>query len=990
MKLFDVSDGPRVFAVPPGKDFAVEFVSGLRDRFSGHPPEAMAKALVFLNTRRVRQGIRNEFADGSPGVLPKLRLVSDLATDPGFPEIPAPVTPLRRRLELSQAVGKLLEGDERFGSRTAVYDLADSLANLLDEMHAEGVDPEKIKQLNVSEHSEHWARSLEFIDIIEQHWGTNARPDEQARQRQVVEKLVESWQSSPPEYPVIVAGSTGSRGGTQLLMQAAANLPQGAVIVPCFDFEMPSEAWDSMEDSTTGEDHPQYRLKCLMDNLNIRSGNVEPWRGGSGLGSARNRLVSLALRPAPVTDQWMSEGPALGNLAEATEGLTLLEAPDPRQEAVAIALRLREAIENSEKAALVTPDRNLARQVNAALKRWGITPFDSSGEPLLHTVPGRLLNGVADMLGRPPDPIALIAILKHPLTFAEHNRNFHLKMTGLLEGAIRNREPGTNPSAAIDKLHGECRSKPENEWLDWLNGFLRLTLKLQSASLAEFAKLHEELAEQLWCGSQRDHGRISKSNVAWREALAAFREMKLESGAAGTLNCSDYAHLFKSIFARKLIWQEFSAHPLISIWDTIDARMQSPDVMIAGGLNNGTWPAQPAPDPWLNRDLRMQAGLLLPERITGLRAHDFQQVISAKQVILSRCVRNIDAPTVPSRWLSRLTGLLSGLEVGGNEALSAMKGRGEELLRRVQLMEQPKESLTPERRPEPKPPAEARPRKLSVTAIRTLITNPYEIYAKHVLGLRELNPLSGGGEPQQRGTVIHKILQLFITETGGDIEACTSDRLVEIAKRELNSSGFPQHARSFWQAQLSNIADEFLRLEGERRQRGDPWLQEGNGGYELPGMGFTLTARADRIDRNGNDYFLYDYKTGRIPTPTEIAKYDKQIPLTAIMIEKGGFNGADNGSVRTSAYVGVGREALEKEVRRNDSQKDLFAEDWDKLRQMIATYLEESTPFIARRIITTHHSSGRARGLDFGRAYHHLARFGEWDDTAGLREESKP
>ena len=220
--------------------------------------------------------------------------------------------------------------------------------------------------------------------------------------------------------------------------------------------------------------------------------------------------------------------------------------------------------------------------------------------------------------------------------------------------------------------------------------------------------------------------------------------------------------------------------------------------------------------------MRREAGLLLPERKTGLRAHDFQQAISARQVVLSRCTRSADAPTVPSRWLSRLTGLLSGLGTEGTESLMAMRARGEELLRRVRLMELPKEQLEPEGRPAPCPPAEARPRQLSVTAIRTLITNPYEIYAKHVLGLWEQDPLGDGSDSQGRGIIVHRILRRFVAETRDDLNGCTAERLMEIAEREFNSVDLPVHARKFWHAQLRGISDEYVRKERERRNRALP------------------------------------------------------------------------------------------------------------------------------------------------------------------------
>ena len=977
MTFFESADHPRLFAMPPGRDFAADFVAGLRQRLDGHSPETAARILVFLSTKRLREGIRREFASGPPGFLPRLRLITELARDPSFPDLPPAVDPLRRRLELAQAVGKLLEGDDRFASRTAIHDLADSLAGLLDEMHAEGVSPEMIKALDVSEHSEHWARSLRFIDIINDYWSLNDQPDTQARQRLVVERLVASWESSPPSHPVIVAGSTGSKGATLLLMEAVANLPQGAVVVPCFDFELPKEAWGSMADSATGEDHAQFRLKRLMERLGVDAEGVDSWFGGDSRGVPRNRLISLALRPAPVTDQWMTEGPRLRDIPDATEGLALVEAADDRQEAVAIALCLREAVENGETASLVTPDKKLARAVSAALKRWGLVPFDSFGSVLLQTVPGRLLHAIADLLGSIPEPVQLIALLRHSLVHSAENRPLHLKMTEIVENDLRNRELDASLLTTLNRRREKMESNAEADgWFNWLIDCLDQIAGASSGSLTEYAELHDELTCRLLGGSKADAVGLSRSDPACRAALEIFEQIRSAADAAGRFGCEDYAYLFKSLAARKSIWMTYSAHPLISIWDTIDARMQSPDLVVAAGLNEGVWPAQPSPDPWLNRQLRKEAGLLLPERITGLRAHDFQQAVSARRVVLSRSIRSSDAATVSSRWLARLIGLLSGLKCDGVQALENMRVRGREILDRARQMEEPRELLAPERRPEPRPPVEARPRRLSVTQIKTLITNPYEIYAKQTLRLRELNPLGSADLHSQRGTLIHKVLELFVNETRDDNSACTPEKLMEIAEQQFAFAELPNYAKRFWKAQLNNIASEFVDEELERRRRfGSPWILEGKGSYYIADIDFELTARADRIDRSGNHRFLYDYKTGSIPTKKAIERFDKQIPLTAIMIEKGGLGEAEGAAVARSAYIGVGRELKTQDVGRGDKDTDLFASEWIKLQAMLRDYLKESTPFTARRDV---------RFYGYGNAYHHLARFGEWDDASGL------
>ncbi|HBB82406.1 MAG TPA: hypothetical protein DC031_03815, partial [Sulfitobacter sp.] len=77
------------------------------------------------------------------------------------------------------------------------------------------------------------------------------------------------WQDAPPQHPVILAGSTGSRGTTALLMEAVARLPQGAIILPGFDFEMPTAVWNELDQALLAEDHPQYRFRKLMNMLGV-------------------------------------------------------------------------------------------------------------------------------------------------------------------------------------------------------------------------------------------------------------------------------------------------------------------------------------------------------------------------------------------------------------------------------------------------------------------------------------------------------------------------------------------------------------------------------------------------------------------------------------------------------------------------------------------------------------------------------------------------
>ena len=985
MSFFSDTGLPRVFALPPGCDFAKEFVRGLLARQAGLPPENLARTEIYLNTGEVRRGVLRALTESGPALLPRIRLVTELALDRRFYDIPRPVPSLRRRLELFQAVAKLLEQDERFGSRPSTFDLADSLAQLMDEMHAEGVIPDRIAELDVSAHSAHWNESVRFLKIIDQFWGRTEAPDRQARQRMVAERLVESWRSRPPAHPIIVAGSTGSRGATRLLMQAAAALPQGAVVLPCFDFELPAEVWAGMAEAETSEDHPQFRFKHFMDQVGTIPGNVALWYPEAATSVPRNRLVSLALRPAPVTNHWLTEGPGREAIAEATENLTLVEAPNPRAEATAIALRLREAAESGMAAALVTPDRSLIRQVKAALSRWKIEPDDRSGTPLAETPRGRLFAQTAALLGREIDAASLIALLRHPVVHSAAGRQEHLLRVDQLECRLRRDSVAAAIRQHLCRFFGaEGADAADAAWRGWLTSCLADMEAVTGGPLEEIVSAHRRLADRLALGATEEN---AASSVLWQgdagqPLFTLLAELYREGPAAGHLDVGAYRHLFLSLIRSESIPAAGGEpHPGIAVWTTLDARMQSRQLVIASGLNEGAWPA-PAPiDPWLNRDLRRQAGLLMPERITGLSAHDFYQAVSARNVVLTRSIRSAGAPTVPSRWLIRLTNLLDGIGEAGEAALAGMRERGRLILQTAKALEEPAELQPKAARPNPKPEVEHRPKRLSVTEIKTLISNPYEIYAKHVLDLRELNPLHARPGAALRGNAIHRILELFIREVDGNPGFCTVERLLAVAEDTLTDVSAPIFVKRLWVAQLAAVGEEFIGQELRRMSEGISPILESRGESAVDGVDFTLVAKADRIDRKDSGQLaLYDYKTGTIPGLAAILNHDKQIPLTAAMLERGGFDQVPPAAVDYAAYIKVGRTTDEREVPRQHGADgaDLFAETWRRLARLIAHYRRPETGYLSRL---------NMRRLAYGAAYDHLARYGEWDETVNIEED---
>ncbi len=976
----DPAQRPRVYGMDPGVDFPAALVSGLRGAYAGRPPQDLARVRLIVNTRRMARRIRTLFDQGPPLLLPRIGLVTDLAGLAGATDVPAAVPPLRRRLEIAQLVAGLLEREPDLAPRAALFDLADSLAALMDEMHGEGVAPDAIRALDVSDQSGHWARALRFLDIVQHYFDlSGGPPDTETRQRLIVEDLSVSWQDDPPQDPVILAGSTGSRGTTMRLMQAVAALPRGAIVLPGFDFDMPPSAWHDVSDPLIAEDHPQYRFRVLMDRLGIDPSDIRRWPGITPPSPARNAVVSLALRPAPVTDQWLTEGPALRDIGDAMSDVTLIEAPSMRDEALTIAMRLRQAAEDGRTAALITPDRMLSRQVTAALDRWKILPDDSAGMPLHLSPPGRFLRHVAALFQHNLTAEALLTSLLHPLTHSESGRGPHLMHARALELYIRRHGVPFPDAPALRDWAGKQTDPTAAPWAEWVIACFMDQVSPETAPLADRLVAHIALAERIARGTGGTTSGTLWANKAGEAARAAIDELIAEADAGGSMSATDYADMIGAILARQEVRDRDAPHPQILIWGTLEARVQGADVLILGGLNEGSWPEMPPADPWLNRKMRHDAGLLVPERRIGLSAHDFQQAIAAPEVWLTRSVRSDDAETVASRWLNRLENLLNGLpDQGGKQALANMRARGAVWLARARRMEEPGQTPAAPR-PSPRPPVAARPRQLSVTAIKRLIRDPYAIYARHVLRLKPLDPLMRAPDALLRGIITHSVFEAFMREVRDTPGALTAARLMEISDTVLAENVPWPDIRALWKARLARASERFITDEARRQTQARPVDFEVTGTTAIPDIGFTLTAQADRIDRTTDGALhIYDYKTGKPPSKPQQQHFDKQLLLEAAMAEFGGFDGIDPSPVTRAAYIGLGSDQGEYPAPLDEEPVTAVWEGFDKL---IRAYFSPKQGYTARRAMF--------RDIDHS-DYDQLARFGEWDVTTPSEPEDLP
>ncbi|MEM9393832.1 MAG: double-strand break repair protein AddB [Pseudomonadota bacterium] len=971
LKLFPERDTARVFGIPVGVDFSSELVSGLASRLENQSPEALGRVEVIVNTTRMRRRIRALYTERGAGFLPRVRLLNELGP-PRRSHLPSR---LSRKLELSQLIRGLLEQEKDLAPKSAVFDLADSLLRLLDEVEGEGITLETLHALDVGHLSAHWSRALKFIGIIAPFLTGPDGAGPEGRQRAEILNLISDWAISPPEHPIILAGSTGSRGTTALLMDAIAQLPQGAVILPGFDFDQPGTVWQALDNALTGEDHPQFRFAKLMHRLALKPQDIERWTGSKPGVLARNTLVSLALRPAPVTDQWLREGPQLEGLSDACADLTLVEAPSERLEAQAIALCLRNAVAAGKTTALITPDRFLSRRVAAMLDRWRLIPDDSAGRPLNLSPPGRLLRQVARDMGEKLPADRLMALLKHPLTQSTpEKRGMHLLLTRDLELHLR-RKTIAQPNPEMLESWAKARPEPEAaDWGAWLANFVLQIAACRSADLTELEARHRALTELLCRGIAPEGSGALWDLAAGAEALRVMDQLSGAASSGGTLTLREYAALLDNTLAEGVVRDPVRAHPGIMIWGTLEARVQTVDLAILGGLNDGIWPPLPAADPWMNRVMRAEAGLLLPERQIGLSAHDFQQAIGTPEVVLSRAIRGGEAETVPSRWLNRLTNLLNGLSPESCDQLDQMRSRGAALLSEAQRLDLPTERRSPASRPAPRPPKADRPSELPVTAIEALVRDPYAVYARHILRLRALPMLGQAPDARDRGSLFHKIMEDFVPGALRHTHALTPDSLLSVTDAVISKAGYAPEVSAFWRAHMTRIAEDVVAREVPRQRLAADILTETRG-LRTTSDGFRLTCRADRFDLGHDGQVrIYDYKSTP-PSKPQLKVFDFQLHLEAAIAAAGGVAEIGATEVAGLAYISLSTSKPDLEILIRPEEPD---EIWAQFSDLMAHWQDQKAGFTARRMMKT---------SDAVSDYDHLSRHGEWEITDPAKPE---
>tara|TARA_R110001592_G_scaffold29350_9_gene106589 strand:- start:4643 stop:7651 length:3009 start_codon:yes stop_codon:yes gene_type:complete len=889
-----------IYNIPVRLPFSETLARYLLDITQGKP-ESLTQFRLLLPTRRACRILQDAFLrlnDGKPMLLPHMMPLGEVDEDElsllmfgqnqDCLDIPAAITPLKRQLLLAKLILRVPEFQQDFDG---ALKLSKALCQFIDQVVVEGLDFADLHKIVPESFAEHWQITLNFLKIISEFWPDILKEhnviDMTDRRNRLLHALADYWAQSPPDYPVIAAGSTGSIPAAAKVLGVIASMPEGKVVLPGLDDEMDDESWECIT-----ETHPQYSLKSLLGSIGAERQAVSCLvEDAFTSSSSRHKLASAMMLPAETTHQWKDFAQS-NDLTAMLAGLEYYSCKTPQEEADIIALIMRESLEiKAHVTALVTPDRALARRVKNACQRWGIDVDDSAGENLAQTKLGKFILLTLEVAKPKFDPVSFLSLLKSNLCLFGYPPE-------QLYQCVKELERRVLRSGAIISSHDILRKKVEalsaqQDLKDCVHSFYAaaemlctLATEKDAISPKDLLSAHIEVLESLAESSD-----VAGASNLWKgdvgKAGAQFFTNLLEHAyLMEDVTYDGYVKIITSLLNDVTVRVPYGLHPRILILGQLEARLTRADTVILGGVNEGVWSPSVKHDPWMSRPMRRTFGLPAIDQSIGFAAHDFVQNFCAQRVVMTRAEKSGGAPTIPSRWLERLDTLL------GTSGMSLDDLSVQPYLSWARMVDHAAAISCP--RPQPCPPVSTRPQSVSVTKVDTWLKDPYAIYMHYVLKLRKIRPLRQDNDAALKGNILHEILEKFVHQYPKELPADAEEQFLTLAKTVILEEAQDQDLLHYWWPKLIEIARWFIAHEQDWRTQASFIESEikGNIDIEINGSIFNLYGVADRVDRYGNGYALIDYKSGGTFSPKGLTdgKYP-QLPLEAMILAGGGFDG---------------------------------------------------------------------------------------------------
>lgn len=701
------------------------------------------------------------------------------------------------------------------------------LKDLLEEVERQEIVVESFFSLDDSNLAMHRQITLDFISrfiveiknsLLKENIYTQS-----SYQNLLIKYFTEILENEDLQNPLIIAGSTGSMVFNRKLIKAISQKNNGFVFL-----------YNYQKKEDLKENHPQFLLNNLvgfLENPPVKNLTYQKFEISS---QSRQNLLRLMMLPYEEIDKWQKISEFLEvNLAkkDLEENFTIIEAGNLILEAKIIAKII--AKNKTKKLGIIINNDNLSKLLKLELIRLKVDFNDAQSQKISTSKLIDLAILIYQLFESDFAASNVLAVLKHELCF------FDRDLVEKFEIEILRQE---RQSQGLDGIKAYTKKQPILQ--EFFNNFLKLLAF--NFNINSLIKTLENLTGKTYL-------ELINREESGEEIFYLFE--KLQKQNQQILTSDD----FKVILSQISYFKPSNSKAKIQILSPIEARLLNFEMIFITSLNEGNFPEIESEN-WLGRKIRKDLGVDKITQKIGQNAYDFCNYLSNKKVVLSRAKMAGDVDIIESPFLTKFKTIADKIAANidcGAEFFLELK-KENQLTKIVRIPAEARPALA------------QRPKQFSITEISKLISNPYFIYCKKILRLKELNKIDYKAGYSEFGSFIHKALECYIENPN------------QVNFYEIFCEFFTaKDARLVWFSKFEKIFPNFL-------QQNSQFLNCKNLTEIVAKINIgevSLHGRIDRVIIDGDNAHIFDYKSGTVPQRSQVlAGSEPQLTLSALVL----------------------------------------------------------------------------------------------------------
>lgn len=944
---------PNLINIAPNQ----HFFATLSDLLSQNFGNEIANLTILLPNHRSCREFEQTFVkkhDKNSIILPKIKAISDISFEDFFDFLPNDtilemidelidihlISGIDYLLFLGQKIRQLDVFGYNIDANQSLI-IASQLENLFDEIEKNDIDIGKLHDIDDSNLSLHRQITLDFLKSFHVQIKNSLIRDNiffnSSYQNFIINKFIEALNRYGTKNPIIIAGSTGSLSVGKKLIQAIAAQQNCLAVIYGFDHSLAT---------LNAQYHPNFLLNQLVEFLEINPASIQTYQGQNQLCTqSRSDFIKYCMLTHDQSHQWQDLDSKL-NVIEIAQDLsdnfTLIEAKDEKEEAKLIALALYDA----SNASVIVNNDKLATLLKYELENLGLQYNDSRNISILNSKIICFILSLLQLIENDFAAYDLLSLIKNPL-FKDHANPI---IFDLEKKILRQERSETGLQGIKTKLKTVNDAKITAFFDDLCRDLSALTQLSHHINIASYSQQLiasvEKLTNQTWHSLlQTQDGQV--------EIFELFEKLKKQDFFM--INSQNPLQIFRTIFSKASYYMMSDANAAIQILSPVEARLVNRDLVIIASLNEGDFPEIESQN-WLGKKIRKDLGVDKKLVKIGQNAYDFSHYLHNKKVILSRSLVKNNAVSICSPFLLKFKALCQKANIALNS--------GQNLKQQLLCMQECEQIIAS--RANPKPPQHLRPKTLAITDIAKLRSDPYAIYAKKILKLKELQKIDYETGFAEFGSFIHKILEEYVKAPQA------KELFIKKAQKIFEDYFTSIQAQLTWWPKFENIFDNFIQTEEKFS-----YLKNYT---EIPAHivinNITLRGKIDRAALNQNNAIdIYDYKTGQISSiKSVISGDDPQLTISALMIIEGLIE-IDMKNYDNIASINYWKLSLSNQsdittiCKKSDELQILINAAKSGLEKLFSYFENEENGYISAPKLKQYKKN----------EYHHLARIDEWN-----------